>query len=77
LIRNETFRDGVCIYAQVVDLDAETLTVEERGTVVSSRSLTPDEVEAFRPKHDPRESAVAKLQALGLTEAEASALIGG
>jgi hypothetical protein len=77
MIRNETFRDGVCVYAEVIDLDGGTLSVEERGVVVSSRPLTADEVAAYTPQTDLRESALAKLQALGLTEAEALALVGG
>jgi hypothetical protein len=77
IVRNETFQDGVCVYAEVIDLDGGTLTVEERGVVVSSRPLTPDEVAAYTPQPDARESALAKLQALGLTEAEALALVGG
>jgi hypothetical protein len=77
MIRNETILDGVCVYAEVIDLDAATFTIERDGTVESSRPLTADEVEAYTPKPDPREAALAKLQALGLTEQEALALIGG
>jgi hypothetical protein len=77
VIRNETFLEGVCIHAQVIDLDAGTLTIERDGQIQSVRPLTEDEVEQFTPKPDLRESAVAKLQALGLTEEEALALVGG
>jgi hypothetical protein len=77
MIRNETFLNGACIHAEVIDLDGGTLSVEERGVVVSSRPLTADEVAAYTPQTDLRESALAKLQALGLTEAEALALVGG
>jgi len=76
-MRNETFLGGVCVYAEVIDLDSGTLTVERDGQVESVRALTEDEVEAYTPKPDALESAVAKLQALGLTEAEALALVGG
>jgi hypothetical protein len=77
MIRNERFIDGVSVYAEVIDLDAGTFAIERDGQVESVRALTADEVEAFTPKPDARESAVAKLQALGLTEAEALALVGG
>jgi hypothetical protein len=76
-MRNETFLNGVCVYAEVIDVDGGKLSVEERGVVVSSRPLTSDEVAAYSPQPDARESALAKLQALGLTEAEALALVGG
>jgi hypothetical protein len=76
-MRNETFLNGVCVYAEVIDFDGGTLTVEEHGVTVSSRPLTPDEVAAYSPQPDARESALGKLQALGLTEAEALALVGG
>jgi hypothetical protein len=77
MIRNETFSEGVCVFAEVVDLESGTLTVERNNEVESVRALTADEVEAYAPKPDLRASAVAKLQALGLTEAEALALVGG
>lgn len=77
MIRNETFLNGVPIYAEIIDLDAGTFTVERDGQVESVRPLTDAEIEQYTPKPDARDSAIAKLQALGLTEAEALALIGG
>jgi hypothetical protein len=77
VIRNATFRHGVCIFADIIDLEAGTMSREEGGVVVSSRPLTADEVAAYTPQTDLRQSALAKLQALGLTEAEALALVGG
>jgi hypothetical protein len=77
MIRNERFVEGVCVYAEVIDLDARTFAVERDGIVESVRPLTKDEIEAYTPKPDARESAVVKLQALGLTEEEALALVGG
>lgn len=76
MIRNEQYRDGVCVYAEVIDLDAGTLTVEESGVAVSSRPLTDEERQAYT-QTDLRASALAKLQVLGLTEDEALALVGG
>jgi hypothetical protein len=77
MIRNETFLNGVCIYAEVIDLDGGTLTVEDHGVVMSSRPLSDEEAAQYAPQPDARASALAKLQALGLTEAEAIALAGG
>lgn len=77
MIRNEQYRNGVCVYAEVIDLDGGTFAVEEHGTVMSSRPLTDEERAAYAPQPDLRASALAKLTALGLTEAEAAALVGG
>ena len=77
MIRNETFEGSVCVYAEIIDLDSGTFSVERDGQIVSSRPLTADEVAAYTPQTDDRQSAIAKLQALGLTEAEALALVGG
>lgn len=49
MIRNETFQDGVCIRAEVIDLDAGTLTTEDHGVVTSTRALTPTECAAYGP----------------------------
>jgi hypothetical protein len=49
MIRNEVFANGVCVAAQIVDLGAGTLTVEDHGVVVSSRALTSDEIVAWTP----------------------------
>jgi len=79
MIRNETFVSGVCVSADIIDLDAGTFTREENGQVVSSRPLTDEERAAYGPSPEElaRASAVAKLQTLGLTEEEALALVGG
>lgn len=77
MIRNERFIDGVCVEAQVIDLDAGIVIYEQQGVEVSRRPVTDEEREMWSPQPDARESALAKLQALGLTEAEALALIGG
>lgn len=77
MIRNETYVDGVCVHADILNLEAGTFSVEENGQVVSSRPLTAEEMQFYTPKPDAREFAIAKLQALGLTEDEALALVGG
>jgi hypothetical protein len=78
ILRNETFVDSVCVSAEIIDLDAGTLAVEENGAVLSSRLLTPQEVQEYEPTPEElaRTSAIEKLKALGLTEQEALALIG-
>lgn len=53
MIRNETFLAGVCIAAEVIDLDAGTVTVEEHGKPVSTRPLTDEEREQWTPVEAP------------------------
>ena len=79
MIRNEHFDNGICVWAEVIDLDAGTLTIEENGVLVSSRPLTLQEVKQYEPRPEElaRASALSKLTALGLTEEEALALVGG
>jgi hypothetical protein len=76
MIRNETFQDGVCLHAEVIDLDNNTLSIERYGVIKSVRPLTNNEIQTYTRKPDARESAVAKLQALGLTVEEAQAIVG-
>jgi hypothetical protein len=47
ITRNETYRDGAVVAAEVVDTDARTLTVVDGGGVKSQRPLTDAEVEAY------------------------------
>jgi hypothetical protein len=63
----------------IIDWDAGTLAIEEDGVVIeNARPMTDYERALFGPSSVDvaRASAVAKLQALGLTEAEALALVG-
>ena len=48
-MRNEVFRDGVCLSAEVIDLDAGTISFEELGVIKSTRALTADEVTRYAP----------------------------
>lgn len=53
MIRNETFRNGVCIAADVIDLDAGTWAHEEGGAIVEGpRPLTDAEWMAYDPPPD-------------------------
>jgi len=45
MIRNEVFRDGVCVEADCYDVDARTYAREEMGVVIATRPMTDDEVE--------------------------------
>lgn len=66
-MRNETFRDGVCVAAEVIDLDAGTVTIEEHGKPISTRPLTADERAQWTPTTPvatPDEKLAAARQAL-------------
>jgi hypothetical protein len=62
VIRNEEWRNGVLIRAEVIDLDAATLTIEEMGEVVTTRPLTDDEIAAHTPQPT-AEERIAQLEA--------------
>lgn len=49
MIRNETYRDGQLITAEIIDLGAGTISFEDKGVVKSTRSLTADEVARYTP----------------------------
>lgn len=67
MIRNESFVNGVCVEAEVIDLDAGTVAYEVDGKVVESRQLTDDEVALNTP---PPPSEADRLAALEATNAE-------
>jgi len=64
MIRNETFRDGICVYADIIDLDAGTFTREEYGEVVESRPLTVEERQMYGPQPLDATGALATLLAV-------------
>ena len=50
MIRNETFQNGLCIYAEIIDMEAGTYTVEKHGEVIEGpRPLTSDERVRWAP----------------------------
>lgn len=67
-MRNETYRDGKVVRAEVVDLKAGTLYVEVDGVIVEGpRSLTAEERRTFGPPPLEGAALVATLNAvLGL-----------
>lgn len=83
MIRNETFIDGVCVSAVAIDPDAGTAQDETNGELGPIRPATEAELAPILAQRDrdaraaARASALAKLAALGLTETEATALLGG
>jgi len=68
MIRNETFTDGVCTHAEIIDLDAGTFTVEDHGQIVEGpRPLTLDEYRQYGPQPlDPMGAAMTLLAVLGV-----------
>ena len=50
MIRNETFQNGICIEADIIDLDAGTFEHEVKGVIVESRPLILSERQQYGPK---------------------------
>jgi hypothetical protein len=66
-MRNETFQNGICIRAEIIDLDAGTYTLEVEGQVVESRPLTVEERERYaKPPLDLAGVAATLNAVLGL-----------
>lgn len=63
-MRNETFVDGVCVHAEVIDFDAGTFTVEDHGEVVEVRELTAVERAMYGPSPLDPVGALATLLAV-------------
>lgn len=61
MIRNETFRDGICIYADCFDLTARVYQREEMGVVVATRPMTTDEWLTYGPQPLDPTGALATL----------------
>ena len=68
MIRNETFTNGVCVHAEVIDLDAGTYAVEEHGEVAEGpRPLTLEERRQYGPQPlEPLGAAMTLLAVLGV-----------
>jgi hypothetical protein len=50
MIRNETFQNGICIRAKIIDLDAGTYTLEVEGVITEGpRPLTEEEWLTYDP----------------------------
>lgn len=49
IIRNETFKDGVCVAAAIIDADAGTVATEDHGVIVASRPMSEEERALYAP----------------------------
>lgn len=61
MIRNETWQAGVCITADIIDLNSGTIAHEDHGVIVSTRALTADEIVRYTPPVDVRAELLARL----------------
>jgi len=64
MMRNEIFQNGVCIQAEIIDLDAGTFAFEQDGVIVESRPLTTDERIKYGPQPLDATGALATLLAV-------------
>jgi hypothetical protein len=64
MIRNESFANGICIRAEIIDLDAGTYMLEEHGQTVLARSLTAEERATYGPQPLDPTGALATLLAV-------------
>ena len=65
MIRNEIFQDGVCIQAEIIDLDAGTFAFEKDGVIVEGpRPLTLNEIRMYGPQPLDATGALATLLAV-------------
>jgi hypothetical protein len=78
MIRNETFQNGICIEAEIIDLDAGTFQHEVDGVIVESRPLTLDEVRQYGPQPLDATGSLATLLAVEqvLTVGDAANAVG-
>jgi hypothetical protein len=78
MIRNETFQNGICIEAEIIDLDAGTFQHEVEGVIVESRPLTLDEVRQYGPQPLDATGSLATLLAVEqvLTVGDAANAVG-
>jgi hypothetical protein len=65
MIRNETFQNGICIRAEIINLDAGTYTLEVEGVIVEGpRPLTLEERRQYGPQPLDPTGALATLLAV-------------
>lgn len=64
IYRNETFLNGVCIEADIYDLDANLYQREEAGVIVAERAMTDAEVLWYGPKPLDTLGVIATLNAV-------------
>lgn len=78
MIRNETFRDGICLEADCYDLTTRTYTREEMGVIVATRPMTEQEWLTYGPQPLDKIGAIAALNTvLGIWNIQDAANIAG
>lgn len=64
MIRNETFTNGVCVEADIYDLDAHWYQREEAGVIVAERTMTAEEICQYGPQPLNETGVIATLNAV-------------
>lgn len=64
MIRNEDFKDGVCVRAEVIDMENFTFSIEEYGQITMVRALTNEEILKYGPQPLNTLGALATLLAV-------------
>lgn len=64
MISNQTFQNGICIEADIYDLENRWYQREEAGVIVSERAMTDDEVRRYGPQPLDATGALATLLAV-------------
>lgn len=64
MIRNERFQNGICIEADIYDLDAKWYQREEQGVIVFERAMTDDEIRQYGPQPLDTNGVIATLNAV-------------
>lgn len=74
MIRNRTITNGIIVYEEIVDLDNNTITIEDHGVVIETRELTLEERRRNGPQPLNSDGVFATLNAvLGLWPLEVAA----
>jgi hypothetical protein len=64
MIRNETFQNGICLFADIYDLDTHRYQREEAGVIVAERAMTDAEVLQYGPQPLDTNGVFATLNAV-------------
>jgi hypothetical protein len=64
MIRNEVFKGDAVVSAEIIDLDAATISFEDKGVVTSTRPLTADEVARYAPPEPTSDEKLAAARAV-------------
>lgn len=64
MIRNENYLNGICIEADIYNLETRWFQREEAGVIVSERAMTEDELRRYGPQPLDSLGALATLLAV-------------